>query len=140
MPQELLRNSEGVATASHQRGDATLSELHLRENKMRGLDIYLKRFKPSKQLDHPYAMLGMNVVADSAAMINRTSLTLVLKRVQWIRWIDKLNNVQSKTAAVTAIQTLVRGKVIVRLKTCKHLGETPLNQFSTKRLLNLESQ
>lgn len=27
------------------------------------LEIYRKRFKPSKQLDHPYAMLGVNVVA-----------------------------------------------------------------------------
>src|SRR5678809_1763961 len=27
------------------------------------LDIYRKRFKPSKQLDHPYAMVGVNVVA-----------------------------------------------------------------------------
>src|SRR5215216_3291706 len=27
------------------------------------LDIYRKQFKPSKQLDHPYAMAGVNVVA-----------------------------------------------------------------------------
>jgi luciferase family oxidoreductase group 1 len=27
------------------------------------LDVYRKRFKPSKQLDHPYAMVGVNVVA-----------------------------------------------------------------------------
>ncbi len=27
------------------------------------LDIYRKRFKPSKQLEHPYAMVGVNVVA-----------------------------------------------------------------------------
>lgn len=27
------------------------------------LDIYRKRFKPSAQLDHPYAMVGVNVVA-----------------------------------------------------------------------------
>jgi luciferase family oxidoreductase group 1 len=27
------------------------------------LDIYRKEFKPSKQLDHPYAMVGVNVVA-----------------------------------------------------------------------------
>src|SRR5678815_387009 len=27
------------------------------------LDIYRKQFKPSKQLDHPYAMVGVNVVA-----------------------------------------------------------------------------
>lgn len=27
------------------------------------LDIYRSRFKPSKQLDHPYAMVGVNVVA-----------------------------------------------------------------------------
>jgi len=27
------------------------------------LDIYRERFKPSKQLDHPYAMVGVNVVA-----------------------------------------------------------------------------
>lgn len=27
------------------------------------LEIYRKRFKPSKQLDHPYAMVGVNVVA-----------------------------------------------------------------------------
>ena len=27
------------------------------------LDVYRKQFKPSKQLDHPYAMVGVNVVA-----------------------------------------------------------------------------
>jgi luciferase family oxidoreductase group 1 len=27
------------------------------------LDIYRRKFKPSKQLDHPYAMAGVNVVA-----------------------------------------------------------------------------
>jgi alkanesulfonate monooxygenase SsuD/methylene tetrahydromethanopterin reductase-like flavin-dependent oxidoreductase (luciferase family) len=27
------------------------------------LDIYRRQFKPSKQLDHPYAMVGVNVVA-----------------------------------------------------------------------------
>src|SRR4030095_281041 len=27
------------------------------------LDVYRKQFKPSKQLDHPYAMVGINVVA-----------------------------------------------------------------------------
>jgi luciferase family oxidoreductase group 1 len=27
------------------------------------LEIYRKQFKPSKQLDHPYAMVGINVVA-----------------------------------------------------------------------------
>src|SRR6202008_3875618 len=27
------------------------------------LEIYRRTFKPSKQLDHPYAMVGVNVVA-----------------------------------------------------------------------------
>ena len=27
------------------------------------LEIYRSRFKPSKQLDHPYAMVGVNIVA-----------------------------------------------------------------------------
>src|SRR6266850_646108 len=27
------------------------------------LDVYRKQFKPSKQLDHPYAMVGVNVIA-----------------------------------------------------------------------------
>ena len=30
---------------------------------MDALEIYRKQFKPSKQLDHPYAMVGVNVVA-----------------------------------------------------------------------------
>jgi luciferase family oxidoreductase group 1 len=30
------------------------------------LEIYRKQFKPSKQLDHPYAMVGVNVVAADA--------------------------------------------------------------------------
>src|ERR1700752_1639677 len=41
------------AFASHFAPDALLS----------ALDIYRKKFKPSKQLDHPYAMAGVNVVA-----------------------------------------------------------------------------
>lgn len=41
------------AFASHFAPDALLS----------ALDIYRTKFKPSKQLDHPYAMAGVNVVA-----------------------------------------------------------------------------
>ncbi|HKV35951.1 MAG TPA: LLM class flavin-dependent oxidoreductase [Pyrinomonadaceae bacterium] len=41
------------AFASHFAPDALLS----------ALDIYRTKFKPSKQLDHPYAMVGVNVVA-----------------------------------------------------------------------------
>ena len=41
------------AFASHFAPDALLE----------ALEIYRKRFKPSKQLDHPYAMVGVNVVA-----------------------------------------------------------------------------
>ena len=41
------------AFASHFAPDALLA----------ALDIYRKQFKPSKQLDHPYAMAGVNVVA-----------------------------------------------------------------------------
>jgi len=41
------------AFASHFAPDALLM----------ALDIYRKRFKPSKQLEHPYAMAGVNVVA-----------------------------------------------------------------------------
>ena len=41
------------AFASHFAPDALLM----------ALEIYRKRFKPSKQLDHPYAMVGVNVVA-----------------------------------------------------------------------------
>ena len=41
------------AFASHFAPDALLP----------ALEIYRRRFKPSKQLDHPYAMVGVNVVA-----------------------------------------------------------------------------
>jgi luciferase family oxidoreductase group 1 len=41
------------AFASHFAPDALLS----------ALDIYRQKFQPSKQLDHPYAMVGVNVVA-----------------------------------------------------------------------------
>jgi luciferase family oxidoreductase group 1 len=41
------------AFASHFAPDALLT----------ALDIYRRRFKPTKQLDHPYAMVGVNVVA-----------------------------------------------------------------------------
>src|SRR6185295_213495 len=41
------------AFASHFAPDALLA----------ALDIYRERFKPSQQLDHPYAMVGVNVVA-----------------------------------------------------------------------------
>src|SRR5690349_21544114 len=41
------------AFASHFAPDALLA----------ALEIYRKKFKPSKQLDHPYAMAGVNVVA-----------------------------------------------------------------------------
>jgi luciferase family oxidoreductase group 1 len=41
------------AFASHFAPDALLT----------ALDLYRKRFKPSKQLDHPYAMAGVNVVS-----------------------------------------------------------------------------
>lgn len=41
------------AFASHFAPDALLS----------ALDIYRRKFQPSKQLDHPYAMAGVNVVA-----------------------------------------------------------------------------
>ena len=41
------------AFASHFAPDALLM----------ALEIYRRRFKPSKQLDHPYAMVGVNVVA-----------------------------------------------------------------------------
>ena len=41
------------AFASHFAPDALLA----------ALDVYRKTFKPSKQLDHPYAMVGVNVVA-----------------------------------------------------------------------------
>lgn len=41
------------AFASHFAPDALLE----------ALEIYRKQFKPSKQLDHPYAMVGVNVVA-----------------------------------------------------------------------------
>ena len=41
------------AFASHFAPDALLS----------ALEIYRRNFKPSKQLDHPYAMVGVNVVA-----------------------------------------------------------------------------
>src|SRR5215204_2421280 len=41
------------AFASHFAPDALLE----------ALDIYRRKFKPSKQLDHPYAMVGVNVVA-----------------------------------------------------------------------------
>jgi luciferase family oxidoreductase group 1 len=41
------------AFASHFAPDALLA----------ALDLYRKRFKPSKQVDHPYAMVGVNVVA-----------------------------------------------------------------------------
>jgi luciferase family oxidoreductase group 1 len=41
------------AFASHFAPDALLS----------ALDIYRRKFQPSKQLDHPYAMAGINVVA-----------------------------------------------------------------------------
>jgi luciferase family oxidoreductase group 1 len=41
------------AFASHFAPDALLD----------ALEIYRKQFKPSKQLDHPYAMVGLNVVA-----------------------------------------------------------------------------
>ncbi|HKG58962.1 MAG TPA: LLM class flavin-dependent oxidoreductase [Pyrinomonadaceae bacterium] len=41
------------AFASHFAPDALLA----------ALGLYRKRFKPSKQLDHPYAMVGVNVVA-----------------------------------------------------------------------------
>jgi len=41
------------AFASHFAPDALLP----------ALEIYRARFKPSKQLDHPYAMVGVNVVA-----------------------------------------------------------------------------
>jgi luciferase family oxidoreductase group 1 len=41
------------AFASHFAPDALLA----------ALDIYRRKFKPSKQLDHPYAMVGVNVVA-----------------------------------------------------------------------------
>lgn len=41
------------AFASHFAPDALLA----------ALDVYRKNFRPSKQLDHPYAMVGVNVVA-----------------------------------------------------------------------------
>ena len=41
------------AFASHFAPDALLP----------ALDIYRRKFQPSKQLDHPYAMVGVNVVA-----------------------------------------------------------------------------
>src|SRR5678810_23599 len=41
------------AFASHFAPDALLA----------ALDVYRKTFKPSKQLDHPYVMVGVNVVA-----------------------------------------------------------------------------
>src|SRR5690606_21377026 len=40
------------------------------------LDIYRKRFKPSKQLDRPYAMAGINVIAaDTDAEAKRLATT-----------------------------------------------------------------
>ena len=44
---------------------------------MQAIEIYRKRFEPSEQLDKPYVMLGMNVVAadsDEAARYLRTSV------------------------------------------------------------------
>src|SRR5215218_1218278 len=41
------------------------------------LEIYREKFKPSKQLDHPYAMLGVNVVAaDTDAEARRLFTTV----------------------------------------------------------------
>src|SRR5215218_1860988 len=41
------------------------------------LEIYREKFKPSKQLDHPYAMLGVNVVAaDTDAEARRLFTTI----------------------------------------------------------------
>ena len=41
------------------------------------LDIYRRQFKPSKQLDHPYAMVGVNVVAaDTDAEARRLFTTI----------------------------------------------------------------
>lgn len=55
------------AFASHFAPDALLS----------ALDIYRKKFKPSKQLDHPYAMVGVNVVAaDTDAEARRLFTTV----------------------------------------------------------------
>lgn len=41
------------------------------------LEIYRKQFKPSKQLDHPYAMLGVNVVAADTDEAARRLFTTV---------------------------------------------------------------
>lgn len=55
------------AFASHFAPDALLS----------ALDLYRTKFKPSKQLDHPYAMAGVNVVAaDTDAEARRLFTTV----------------------------------------------------------------
>lgn len=41
------------------------------------LEVYRKQFKPSKQLDHPYAMVGVNVVAANTKEESRRLFTTV---------------------------------------------------------------
>jgi luciferase family oxidoreductase group 1 len=55
------------AFASHFAPDALLG----------ALEIYRKQFKPSKQLDHPYAMVGVNVVAADTDEEARRQFTTV---------------------------------------------------------------
>ena len=55
------------AFASHFAPDALLD----------ALEIYRRQFKPSKQLDHPYAMVGVNVVAADTETQARRLFTTV---------------------------------------------------------------
>lgn len=55
------------AFASHFAPDALLT----------ALDMYRQRFKPSQQLDHPYAMVGVNVVAADTDEVARRLFTTI---------------------------------------------------------------
>jgi luciferase family oxidoreductase group 1 len=53
---------------------------------LNALDIYRSRFKPSKQLDRPYAMIGVNVIAaDTDAEARRLATTQQMSFVNMLR-------------------------------------------------------
>src|SRR5690606_12069483 len=56
------------------------------------LDIYRSRFKPSEQLDRPYAMVGVNVIAaDTDAQARRLATTQQMSFVDLLRGVPGLS-------------------------------------------------
>lgn len=87
---------------------------------MQALHIYRSRFKPSKQLDRPYAMVGVNIIAadtdseaERLATTQRMSFTDIFRGTRGLSRppIDDMESYWSPTEKAQALQMLARSIV-----------------------------